>query len=164
MQLGVASKLVLLVVAAASLLVRDVLAGGASQLWTRGRRAERVCSFEGYYSVPGATTTQPCPGSMPCPPGSFCTCVRARCFGGSLLRGSLTLLLETFAVVASDGRALLVSMERRKACALSNARLHVRKDSSARKERPRRSSAALLIGTAPLVQHYQSLCPRGSTR
>ncbi|KAE8878399.1 hypothetical protein PF003_g37577 [Phytophthora fragariae] len=49
-----------------------VHAGGAASAWTTGRRVERVCTFEGYYSVPGATTTRPCPGSMPCPPGSYC--------------------------------------------------------------------------------------------
>ncbi|KAF4127591.1 hypothetical protein GN958_ATG23220 [Phytophthora infestans] len=43
--------------------------GGA----TSRRRKQRVCTFEGYYTVPGATTTQPCPGAMPCPPGFYCT-------------------------------------------------------------------------------------------
>ncbi|ETP31356.1 hypothetical protein F442_19775 [Phytophthora nicotianae P10297] len=48
-------------------------ASGASSAWSTGRRVQRVCTFEGYYAIPGAITTQPCPGTLPCPPGSYCT-------------------------------------------------------------------------------------------
>ncbi|KAL4094950.1 hypothetical protein PRIC1_010600 [Phytophthora ramorum] len=44
----------------------------AASSWPPGRRVQRVCVFEGFYPVPGATTTQPCPGTLPCPPGSYC--------------------------------------------------------------------------------------------
>lgn len=112
--------------------------------WPPSQRASHECTFEGYYAVPGATTTQPCPGTKPCPPGSYCT------YGQRYKRLSFlnTKMCYSLLVVESNDLVLLECLEPRKLCVRKSARPPVLKAITVEKAPLDQRNVVVLMSTA----------------